>query len=238
MSKICNAEALALVDSDYFEGYVVPEYCEHLCPDPPPNGASYICSDLDVSTSQTAPYADAAEEGDCYHSSSSSTCSASASGHYRFCPCDDQARRPPRPAARRTPSRRQPRRRTQTHWVLGEDGDTCTDACSAVGYTCQSSAWSSTATPRPRAPGLFETNVESTAGQAQAGSGYTGVCDNLVSNSANVRRARRGAARRAAEGGGEGRAAAAREEASVEIVVDGGAEETAPAAAEAEAGLL
>ena len=100
VSKICNAEALALVDSDYFEGYVVPEYCEHLCPDPPPNGASYICSDLDVSTSQTAPYADAAEEGDCYHSSGGGTCAASASGHYRFCPCDDQARRPPRPAAR------------------------------------------------------------------------------------------------------------------------------------------
>ena len=46
------------------------------------------------------------------------------------------------------------------------------------------------------------------------------------------------AAKEAAKAAARAAAAAAQEEASVEIVVDGGAEETAPAAAEAEAGYF
>ena len=46
------------------------------------------------------------------------------------------------------------------------------------------------------------------------------------------------AAKEAAKAAARATAAAAQEEASVEIVVDGGAEETAPAAAEAEAGYF
>ena len=62
--------------------------------------------------------------------------------------------------------------------MLGEDDNSCTDACSAVGYTCQSSAWSSSGdAPAASTPALFATNVESTAGRGTgAGSGYSGVC--------------------------------------------------------------
>ena len=73
------------------------------------------------------------------------------------------------------------RRRPQTHWVLGESGDTCTSTCSAVGYTCQSSAWSNGGAAAASAASLFRANVQSTAGRGRgAGSGYDGPCDDNV----------------------------------------------------------
>ena len=98
MSRICNEEALALVDdSDYFEGYVVEEEENGVA-----NRADYDCSAVSQSSGfETAPYANDLEEGACFfhssHSSGGGTCEASALGHYRFCPCDDQARRPAPP---------------------------------------------------------------------------------------------------------------------------------------------